>query len=65
MCKEEKSEQDRAELNWLVWFQALKLDKPNTISVFFEVLKDFVDEYPDIASYLTLDDLHVVLLDEI
>lgn len=65
MSKEDIGEPNRAELVWLDWFHTLKLNKPRPLIIFFTVLSDFVDQYPDIASSLTVEDLHAILLDTI
>ena len=65
MTKERKSPQDKAELNWIDWFHTLKLNNPKSLVIFFTILGDFVEANSHTASYLTVEDLHMILLDEI
>ena len=59
------SEPDRVEPTWSEWFQTLNLKNPISLAVFFTILNNFVAENPDIASYLTVEDLQAILTDEI
>lgn len=65
MSKERISDEERAELIWTDWFQTLKLNNPNNLVIFFTILGDFVEANSHTASYLTVEDLHAILLDEI
>lgn len=65
MSKERKSKEDKVDISWIDWFQTLKLNKPKGLAIFFTVLSNFVEAYPRDANYLTVEDLHTILLDEI
>jgi len=65
MSKERISDEERAEPMWTDWFQTLKLNDPKSLGIFFTILGDFVEENSHTASYLTIEDLHAILLDEI
>ena len=65
MSKERISDEERAELIWTDWFQTLKLNNPTNLVIFFTILCDFVESNSHTASYLTVEDLHTILLDEI
>jgi len=65
MGKERISDEEKAELMWTDWFQKIKETNPFSLAIFFTVLGDFVEENSHTASYLTVEDLHAVLLDEI
>lgn len=65
MSKERINDEERAKLIWLDWFQTLKLNNPKSLGIFFTILSDFVEENSHTASYLTVEDLHAILLEEI
>ncbi len=65
MSKKRISDEERAELMWTDWFQTLKLNNPESLGIFFTILGDFVEENSHTVSYLTVEDLHAILLDEI
>lgn len=65
MNKERISDEESAELIWTDWFQTLKVNNPESLKIFFTILCDFVEENSHTASYLTVEDLHTILLDEV
>ncbi|HUU17604.1 MAG TPA: hypothetical protein VMW72_10680 [Sedimentisphaerales bacterium] len=46
---------------WTDWFERLKLTNPSAYRFFLETLTNFVQQYPDNASYVTVGDLQGVL----
>ena len=59
------SKESKINEHWIYWFKKVKETNPFSLAIFLTVLNDFVEQYPTEACELTIETLHIILLDEI